>query len=187
MKNFALSAAVLLSTIIAVPAFAQSSVSSSVNGSTSVASSADLACMSAAIDAREASLISARTNFNASVLTAIQTRRTSLKAAFTIANHHDRQVAIHAAMKAYSEAIAKARAQFMLDVNAAWKTFATARLACHIDTDRDGDSKLPKPVKDDDRADRGLHLGWLKDAIKKEMKLDVRFHSDVNLDADLLK
>lgn len=186
MKKLVLGTAVFLSTILAIPAFAQGSAPANVQASASVASSADLACMSAAIDAREASLISARENFNADIVTALQTRRTSLKAAFTIANHHDRQVAVHAAVKAYSDSIAKARAQFSVDVKAAWKTFATARVACHIDADRDGDNKRPKPVKAG-KDGRGLHLGWLKQMMNSDTRINARFHSDVDADTDLLQ
>lgn len=157
-------AAALLSMMFAVPAFAQGA-STSAGAATSV----DLACMSAAIETRENAVLSARTTFNASIVAAIQTRRDALKAAFTIANNADRMVAIKAALNAYATAAANARATFKASVKAAWSAFATARVNCHIDADSDVSVRHRgerDDRDDDDRHDRGLHLGWLRHSMK---------------------
>ena len=185
MRPFALrTAAAVAAMAIALPVFAQSSSSSS-SASTDVASSADLACMSAAVDARESASITARTTFNASIMAALQTRRDSLHAAYAIANNHDRMVAIQAALNVYAKAIATARAKYKADIKAAWSVFATARVNCHIDQE----TKVQKSEHEDNHDNRGLHLGWIKQmskanaamnasvnaSLKSTMKLDLDF------------
>ena len=192
MRSFSLrTAAAVMAMAIALPAFAQTSSSSST-ASTDVASSADLACMSAAVDARESASITARTTFNASIMAALQTRRDSLHAAYAIANNHDRMVAIQAALNVYAKAIATARAKYKADINAAWSTFATARVNCHIDQDTKVSKSEHEDTNHHDRSDhdnRGLHLGWIKQmtkanasmnasvnaSLKSTMKLDLDF------------
>lgn len=178
MKKFLAATAVLLSTALAAPAFAQTTV----NQSATVASSADLACMSAAVEARENAVLSARTSYNAGILAAITARKVSLQAAYTIANNNDRRVAIKAALNAYATAHATARATFKTGIKAAWSAYATARINCRIDVDMDKPGKhLGRDRdRDDDDHDRGLHLGQLKKANVKagangSAKLDLSF------------
>ena len=172
-------AAVLLSTMLAIPAFAQGS-SSSASVSAGMATSADLACMSAAIETRENATISARTTFNASIMAALQTRRDALKAAFTIADNHDRTVAIEAALKAYATAAANARAKFKADVKAAWDAFATAKVNCHIPSDHSDSRNNNDDGKDREHHDRGLHLGWLKNGVNGKAWFSGTLHMDMD-------
>lgn len=166
MSKFTTAAAVtLLSAALAAPAFAQMSSSTS-SMSTGTASSIDLACMSAAIDARESAVVTARAKYHASIMAALNTRHAALKAALTLANNNDRMVAMQAAWKSYVTATEKARAQFAIDVKAAWSVFATAKVNCHIDGDDADRPAAPKKGergnKKDDRENRGWHLGWFK-------------------------
>jgi hypothetical protein len=131
--------------------------------------------MSAAVDVRESATINARTTFNASIMAALNIRRTALQAAFTIANNNDRQVAIDAALKAYATAAANARAKHKTDVNAAWNAFATAKVNCHIAVDQMTSRKVRGEQDDDnDRKDRGLHLGWIKNAVKANVQAKIQ-------------
>ena len=149
MKKFIAAVALLVTTGITFPAMAQVSSSSS-SSSSSVAVSADLVCLSAAVDVRENAIISARSKFNAAIIVALQTRRDAFKAALTITDNHDRQTAIVAVWKAYRDASIKARAQYKADVKAAWKVYATARTACHVDDlGMPNPPKLPKQWDDD--------------------------------------
>ena len=175
MRTFVLRASVaLLGIAFAVPAFA---ANGSVSSSAEVASSADLACMSAAVDARESATINARATYHASIMAALNVRRDALRVAYTIANNNDRRAAITAAVRAYATVVADARAKFSADVKAAWSAFGTARVNCHID---DQDVLRVKMKKDDREShDRGLHLGWLmgrmhsKAWINGSVKLDL--------------
>ncbi len=179
LTKTALAAVVSMSMVL--PALAQGS-SSSLSTSAGVAASTDLACMSAAVDTREAASISARSTFNASIMAALDVRRAALKAAYTIANNNDRRVAIQAALTAYANATATARAKFSTDVKAAHTVFKTAKVACHIDQ---GEARLTKEQKkhdndnDNDHQNRGLHLGWLKNSVNAKawanghLKLDL--------------
>ncbi len=172
MRKLALSTAIALtSALVAMPAFAETS--SNASASAQVTSSADLACMSAAVDVRETALINAQTSFNGSILSARQTLRTSLMAAFTISNNKDRRVAIKAAWKVYVDAAVKARKQFTTSMNAAWKAYATATVNCRVDVNNDSD--------DNDKDDRRNNRGWLKDMLKNNAKADIKVHAKSGL------
>ena len=173
-------AAAFVSMALVVPVLAQGSNASVSAG---VASTADLTCMSAAVDVRESAAINARATFNVSIMTALDVRRAALKAAYTIANNHDRMVAIEAAISAYAKAAAAARAKFSADVKAAWNVFATAKVNCHIDqnvskknNDKDNDHD------DGDRNEnRGLHLGWLKTKMNSKTWMNGHTKLDLSL------
>ena len=161
MKKFLSAVAVMLSAATVAPAFAQSaSSSSSSSSSTGVASSADLACMSAAIEARENAVITARADFHAKIMTALTARRDALKAAFTISNNNDRRLAINAAYRAFVKAVAEAKASYKVSVQAAWTAFVTASADCHIEADRP--LKLKKDRDDHEKENKGKHLGWMR-------------------------
>lgn len=130
-KFIAASAAFVLSTALAAPAFADTLLTTTVD--TQVAASADLTCMGTAVDAREGAVLQARTEFNAKVLAAMTTRRASLQAAFTIGNNSERKVAIKAALDVYVRAVVDARTQYRAAVKAAHQTFTAAIKQCKTD------------------------------------------------------
>lgn len=181
--------AAVLSSGFLTPAYAQSSAASSTSvsssSSSSVAANADLACMSAAIDARETAIINARTTFNASVMAALNTRREKLKAAYTIANDGERRVAINAAWDAFAKAVADARAAYRTSVQASWKTFVQASVNCHIAPDRGVKYHRTNDDDNDGRKDRGLHLGWFKKVMKKAMKQQVNVDATAKSSAEI--
>ncbi|MBI5794635.1 hypothetical protein HZA87_06195 [Candidatus Uhrbacteria bacterium] len=176
-------AALVLSGAVLTPAFAQSSASSSAGSSSSVTASVDLACMSAAIEARENAVISARTTFHAAIMAALNTRKDALKAAFTISNDHDRQVAINAAWDAFMKAVVNARAKYKTDINAAWTAFFTASVNCKVAPDR-GPVMKNKDKDHDDKdkknGNRGLHLGWFRKALRLGTSADADAKVKVN-------
>ena len=175
-----MSAAVLMAATLAGPAFAEdnhmsSSSSSTATIDTSVASSADLACMSAAVDAREGAVLTARADLNAKIIAALTTRRASLKAAYTISSNADRKVAIKAALTVFAKSISDARAKYKADTKAAWTVFMTASKACNINAD----VRVKSESKDD--HDNGRHLGQLK----KQLKNGFSVNSNGKVDIDL--
>ncbi len=181
MKKFLATTAVLLSATLVAPAFAENSVgvntNTTVSTDTQVASSADLACMGTAVDAREVAVILARESFDTKIVVALKARRESLKVAFTIANNADRKVAIKTALNVFAKASVEARAQYRLDVKAAWKTFAEASKKCHVDAD----VRVKDESKDD--HDKGRHLGQLKKQVKNGF--GVNNHGKVDMDLSL--
>ena len=171
-------ATILLGMSLAVPALAEHS-SVQVSASAGVATSADLACMSAAVDTRESAVITARTNFNAKIMAALEARRAALKTAYTIANNADRRVAIDAAITAYAKAAAEARAKFKADVKAAWNVFALSKANCHIDQNASAGVSV-RVHDDDDKENRGLHLGWLKGKMHSKAWINGHVKLDLN-------
>lgn len=177
-KFIAASAAVIMATALATPAFADDvsvNTSASATVSASVASGADLACMGTAVDTREAAVISARTAFNTKIMTALETRRASLKTAYTIANNADRKIAIKTALTVYAKATADARFQYKTDVKAAWKTFTDAVKTCNVD------ASMRVKEESRDEGDRGLHLGQLKKQVKNTFGVNAHGKADIDL------
>lgn len=171
MRKLIAVTALLAATGFALPAMAQTGSSSS-SSSASVTASADLVCLSTAVEARENAVIAAKTKFDAAVMVALQARRDALKAALTITNNHDRQVALNAAWKTYMDAVIKARAQYKTDIKAAWKVYIAARANCHVDTAEANVRKIPKILRkfrDDDNDD------------KKHEQDDVRVNGSANV------
>ncbi|TSC58295.1 MAG: hypothetical protein Greene041619_726 [Candidatus Peregrinibacteria bacterium Greene0416_19] len=186
-------AAALLGSSFVAPALADNAF---VSSSGEVAASADLACLSTSVDARESAVINARAAFHAGIMTALTARRDALKAALTITNNKDRQVAFRAAWDAFLKTSARAREQYKTDIKAAWKVFFDASAKCNLSLDR-GDKKAMKEKErgkdrhedDDDDSkearrdhkDRGLHLGqWRKAlggsaSVKAGTKIDLSY------------
>ncbi len=159
MKKFIAATGVLLSAALVTPAFAQNDKDVNVSVSGGTATSADLACMSAAVNTRETATVNATAALSASVSAALHTRQTALASAFAIADNNARSAAVMAAWDAYFEATAKAFAKYKTDVKAANDTFATASANCHIDSDH-------KIIKKKYKGDRGWHNGWFKNKMK---------------------
>ncbi len=185
-KFIATSAAFLIASSLAVPAFADSNSSSSMSSSSSsssvaadtkVASSADLLCMGNAVDAREGAVLTARSSLDTKITAALTTRRASLKTAYTIANNADRKVAIKAALTVFAKASADAHAQYRTDIKAAWATFNAAIKACNLSAG----TRVKAQTKTD--HDNGRHLGQLKKQIKNAF--DVNANGKLDLDLGL--
>ncbi len=192
MKKFLATSAVLLSIACATPAFAET-ISTTASGSTTVTSHADLACMSTAVDARESAVISARTTFNANMLTALNTRRSALQAAYTIANNHDRQVAMKAAWNAYLLSSKTAHTQYQTSTQATWKTFVTSIKLCNVLPNQNHTNsgahlgntetiKLRQESRQEARMNNGLHLGLIKKMQEKHNESDVEAKTGARID-----
>jgi len=187
MKKFIAAVALLVTTGITFPAMAQVSSSSSSNSSSSVAVSADLVCLSAAVEVRENAIISARSKFSAAIIVALQTRRDALRAALAITDNHERKTAIVAVWKVYRDVVIKARAQYKADVKAAWNVYATARVACHFDDEgTPNPSRMPKP-RDDDNNKHWNNESRVNNSAAASAHTNVRGHglgvgAHVNLD-----
>ena len=184
-KLIAATAAALLLNGAALPAFAESSASSA--STTTVTASADLACMSAAIDVRDSAVISARATFNAAIMAALNTRKDSLKAAFLINNDQNRHVAVKAAWDAFLKATVNARAAYKASVQASWTAFYTASVKCNVAPDRghimkNKDASNKKDNDDKKNGNRGLHLGWFKKALRIGTSADANANAKVNVD-----
>lgn len=150
MKKFFASIGLVALTSWALPAMAD--VSSSTNASASVTTPT---CMEVAVTARNDSVVAARASFWAKVNAAVKARIDALAKAALISNSDERSAAITAAWDAYVKAVADARAQYRIDVQAASDTFVAARVKCHPAVN-DHEKKEMK------HGDRGLHLGIFK-------------------------
>jgi hypothetical protein len=159
MKKFIAATGVLLSAALVTPAFAQNDKNVDVSVTGGTATSADLACMSAAVNARETATVNASAALSVSVSAALTARQSALASAFTIADNNARSTAIMAAWDAYFTATAKAFAKYKTDVKTSNDTFATASANCHIDTDH-------KVIKKKYKGNRGWHHGWYKNNMK---------------------
>lgn len=180
-KFIAASATVIMTAALGATAFADDNINANVNTTTSItdtsiASSVDLACMGAAVDMREEAVISARVSFNAKIIAALTTRRSSLKTAYTIANNADRKVAIKAAFTVYVKATADARTQYKTEVKTSWKTFTDAVKKCNVDA-----SVRVKEESKDDHDDKGRHLGQLKKQVKNAFGVNAHGKADLDL------
>ncbi len=173
-KFIAASISLLMSGALINPAFAENS-GTTVTTDTSVASSADLACMGSAVDARESVVLTARTDFNAKIIAALTARRASLKVAFTIAKNADRKVAIKAAQTVFAKAVADARSQYRTEVKAASKTFVEAMKKCNVDAG----VRIKTETRND--HDNGRHLGQLKKKVKNGFRVNGEGKADLDL------
>ena len=167
----------LMAGTLAAPAFAEE-MTTSVRTDTTVASQSDLACMGNAVDAREAAVLTARTDFNARIIAALTVRRAALKAAFTISNNNDRRVAIKSTWDSFSKASVSARAQYKTDIKTDWKIFTDAVKACHVDADVRVKSESDH---DNDHENRDFHLGQIKKQVKNAFDASVKGSAKIDL------
>ncbi len=104
----------------------------------------DLACMKAAVEKRENSIISAKEKAFASMDTAFKARRDALKSAWDKTDAKERRQAINDAWNAFRASHKAARTQLRTDDKTAWSTFKTDSKVCKVDsgstgTDRKGE------------------------------------------------
>lgn len=174
--KFLASAGIVALTAGVLPAMAQvsSSSTSSAATSSSVSSSAVLPCLAAAVDTRESALISARVSFNAKIVAALEARRVALKAAFQITDNGQRQAAIRAAWNVFVKASADARAQYQVDVKAAWSAYLIAAKKCNPNP--------VKKVKDEAKDDEKKALKLIRKAAKE---MDDEMHGKAHLEQEM--
>lgn len=102
------------------------------NGSsTQMASPADLACMTAALDKRETAVQAGFDAYYTAAKAALGARKTALDAAWSLADNHARKDALKAAWKGYKTALRDARKTFNNGRKSAWKIFAGESMLCH--------------------------------------------------------
>lgn len=100
----------------------------------------EIACVQAAVGARETALQEDVTTFQTTWNAALSTRATALQAAWALTTKKERRDAIKAAWTAYKTSFNTARKTFNTDVKADWKAFRVAVKAC----------SLPSAVANDD-------------------------------------
>lgn len=163
MNKLVAATGIALSAAITTPAFAQGPVvDAQVQVTAGTATSADLACMSAAVTARETATIDARADLQASLSAAAAVRKSALIEAYTIADNQDRAAAIVAAWSAYVRTSADAYLDYRASVKEANEAFVEASADCNIDSD----VQITRHTKEAD-GDRGWHKGWFKNGHKK--------------------
>lgn len=90
----------------------------------------DTACVQTSIDTRDNAVIAAVDAFHTSAVTALQTRRDALKAAWGMTDKTARNAASKAAWSAYSTSVRAARKTLSTARRAAWSQFRTDRKTC---------------------------------------------------------
>lgn len=93
---------------------------------------ADGACMSAAVEKRDNSIIASVDTYATSVKTALQTRRDALKAAWLLTEKDARESAIKAAHKAFQGTWKKAADGVRKARKEAWSVFKNDAKACKL-------------------------------------------------------
>lgn len=90
----------------------------------------DVACVQAAVDKRETSLIAVADTANASIKAALETRKTELKSAWAVTVAKDRQTARKGAWDKYSAAAKATKQALLTSRKSAGTTFKTDMKAC---------------------------------------------------------
>ena len=122
-------AATVIAASVALPAFAEgTSVSAGMN--VKADKTVDVACVQAAVDAREQSIMSAWVSYNTSMTAAFSTRALALHAAWGMTDASARKTAIKAAWSAFAASRKSAMQAHKTAKQAAWKTFRTAAKSC---------------------------------------------------------
>lgn len=91
-----------------------------------------LACVAKAVDARETAVGTAFDALNASLKSALSTRKTSLAAAWVLTDGDARSTAIKAAWKAFKDSSRAAHKTAKVAKKDAWKGFKDAVKACNV-------------------------------------------------------
>jgi len=91
---------------------------------------ADATCMKNAIEKRDTTIISSFDIYQASVKSALEARKTALKAAWDLNDKAQRKAAIKAAWKNYRDSVKLARSTLNAAKKAAWKQYVVDRKAC---------------------------------------------------------
>ena len=95
-------------------------------------SNASISCIQNAIDKRDNALISAVDVYASAAKTALQTRRDTLKAAWTITVRKDRRAALKAAWNTFSKSAKDIRKQLNESRKTVWNQFNTDKKNCSI-------------------------------------------------------
>lgn len=91
----------------------------------------DFACVGAAVDVRETAIIAGFTTYNTSALSALNTRKTALAAAWKLTTNEEVRKAVKAAMSAYKKSLKEARKVFKDARKSAWDSYKTSAKACN--------------------------------------------------------
>jgi hypothetical protein len=102
--------------LLALPVLAENTTSSANSTNRTV----DLAKMQAAVDTRDSAIILAWDKYSTDVKSALETRKTALKAAWALTDKATRKTAIKGAWTNYRKAIKLARETFKKAKNDAW-------------------------------------------------------------------
>ena len=113
--------------LVAVPAFAQTTASTTTASSNVTAS---IACVGTAVDARETTIDTAINAHSAAVTAAYTARATALQQAYKGATKAQVNRDVKAAWSTFSKATKAANTAWKTSHNSAWSTFKTASKAC---------------------------------------------------------
>jgi|JI8StandDraft_1071087.scaffolds.fasta_scaffold185022_1 hypothetical protein len=121
MNKFIIPALIVAAALMASPALAEST-SSSTEGYT---------CLKTAVKAREASMKVAATDFGTALAAAFSEREVALSAAYDASNtRKEAKDAIRAAWAEFKKDLREVRSEFKSDKKAVWTTFKSAAKAC---------------------------------------------------------
>lgn len=95
----------------------------------------NVTCIQDAIEKRDSAIVPAFNAFSSSVVTALETRKTELKAAWEKTNTAERRLALRDAWKKYKKAVTDARKQLRTAKKTAWQQFAQEAQACKVSGD----------------------------------------------------
>lgn len=90
----------------------------------------DLACMQTSVEKRDNAIIAAWDKFTPAIKTALETRKTALKSAWTNTDKKARREAIKKTWTDYRDAVKTTRKTFNSERKAVWKTFNVERKSC---------------------------------------------------------
>jgi len=111
---------VAIASIIALPIFVLAKNNATV----------DLTCMQNAVEKRDSAIITAWDKYSASVKSALETRKSALKSAWTITEKTERISAIKTAWNNYKSAIKTTRQTWMKERKATWQAWKTDAKTC---------------------------------------------------------
>ena len=110
-------------------------------------SSANLACASTAVQARESALISAWSKFSTSVTTVLTNRKSALLTAWSLTDTNARRKAIKDAWTTSRKDHKNATIAYKADQKSAWSAFNTASVACGGEASKERTSNSSSSVK----------------------------------------
>jgi hypothetical protein len=132
----AVAAALMAGTALPVIAQTGTGTSGSTGGATTTtttttsSAATKIACVGAAVNAREQAISSAEQTFSTASSAAYSARASALQQAYTATTYKDVRAAVKAAWTAFSSAERAAHKDWVKARDGAWKTYRTAAVAC---------------------------------------------------------
>jgi len=121
-KKMLLTSLIAALILVAVPTLAKKDATTTL----------DPTCIKNAIEKRDTAIIATVNRFQTTIVNALNTRKTALKAAWEKTDRSERRTAIKEAWTAYKKAAKDARQTLKTEKKAAWKQYHMDRKACGI-------------------------------------------------------